>query len=213
MEHGNYVIHGEVADHFRAVSGALVDLQIAKRMIARCVIDREDGEEDDLEEAFWTTSLIRFRRAFAKGRGFDWGHRGLLANLSPELRASYERFYMLADKFIAHGVGVGEDLAATAVLGPGVGDSVIVYGGTVRKTRVSSPGTDLAKELLTLLAELVPLVAAREDIVHREFIEAIRTWPPADLLRGGRYESATHFDDTSALYRRVMKGYRRERAE
>lgn len=67
MEYGNYVIHGELAGKFRAVCVALLDLKIAKEMIVRC--SDEMGDDDDhLEEALWTTALIRFRRAFTKGR-------------------------------------------------------------------------------------------------------------------------------------------------
>jgi hypothetical protein len=215
MEHGSYVIDGKAARRYRAVGVALLDLQISKRMIDRCVTDREDQEDEALEdealyleEAFWTTALIRFRRAFTKGRGTDWGHGELLSRLAPEHRASHERFYMLADKFIAHPVGIGEDMAVTAVLGPGIGDSIVVYGGALRKRRVSSPGTDLAKELRALLEELIALVAARENTAHREFLEEIRTWAPAELLRGGMYESEIHFDEASELYRRTLKTYR-----
>lgn len=208
MEHGSYVIRGEFADRYRAVGVALLDLKIANGMIARCIDDRDDDDDDDLEEALWTTALIRFRRAFTKGRGADWGYSDLLSALTPERRASFDLFYMFADKFIAHPVGIGEDMAVTAEIGPGVDGSAVVYGGCVREARVSSPGTDLAKELLILLAELIDLVAMREGIVHREFIEAIRLWwSSADLLRDGMYESSINFDRTSGLYRKELKKY------
>lgn len=205
MEAGSYVIRGDAAERFSAVCVARIDLEIAKGMIERCLEKLDSEKESHLEEAFWTTGLIRFRRAFSKGRKVDWGHGNVLSNLGPENRASYDRFYLLADKFIAHPVGIGEDMTATAELGPGEDGSVIVYAGAVRLRRVFSPGADLADEFLSLLAKLVSLVAEHEDKTHQEYLREIRTWSPTELLKGGRYEEAVHFDETSALYRRESK--------
>lgn len=206
MEHGSYVIQGPIADKFTSVAAARLDLLIAKEMI-ECCLDPDSESHEHLEEACWTTALIRFRRAFTKGRGSDWGHKLVLADLAQNLRSSYDRFYMLADKFIAHPTGVGEDMAATAVLGPDPDDSVIVYGGAVRKSRVSSPGNLLAEEFLTLLTELIARVSAREDSVHNEFLATIRTWPGPDLVSGGIYRESTNFDDSSPIYRKALNKY------
>lgn len=206
MEHGNYVIRGPIADKFTSVAVARIDLLVAKEMI-ECCLGTQNESHEHLEEACWTTALIRFRRAFTKGRGRDWGHEHMLAGLAQVGRVSYDRFYMLADRFIAHPTGVGEDMAATAVLGPGPDDSVIVYGGTVRKTRVSSPGKQLAEEFLTLLTELIALVSAREDSVHEEFLATIRTWSGSDLVSGGIYQESINFDDSSPTYRKALKKY------
>ena len=211
MEHGSYVIEGPIADKFTSVAVARIDLLIAKDMI-ECCLGTDDESHEHLEEACWTTALIRFRRAFSKGRGTDWGHKDVLAKLTRDQQASYDRFYMLADKFIAHPTGVGEDMAATAVLGPGPGDSVIVYGGAVRKTRVSSPGELLADEFLAILKELISIVWELEVIVHEEFLATIRKWPDADLVSGGLYRESTNFDDSSPVYRKAMKKYSKSKS-
>lgn len=209
VEHGNYVISSSKADRYLSVAVAVLDLKIAKEMIEQCLGDDDADETRDHHEAYWTTALIRFRRAFSKGRRATWEHDAIIGSLSLESQESYAQFRMLADKFVAHSVGIGEDMAVTAVLGPGADNTVVVYGAAVRKTRVSSPGTNLARRLLTLLAELIPVIGVVEDAAHRELLQELRGWPAADLVKGGIYEKGVHFDDTSDLYRNALKAYRR----
>ena len=208
VEHGNYVITGQAADRFRSVAVAALDLRIAKEMIEQCVEDDDSDETSERHEAYWTTALIRFRRAFVKGRHVAWGHEALVAALEPNLKESYARFRMLADKFVAHPVGIGEDMAVTAVLGPSAEGRVTVYGATVRKTRVSSPGTNLAKELSALLNKLIPLANVIEETARTELLDELKTWVSSDLVKGGLYEKTINFDETSTLYKKSLKAYR-----
>jgi hypothetical protein len=213
IDAGTYVVECEAGKRFRAVEAGRIDFKPAKQMIEQCLDERDQGDGDSdngQEEAFWTTALIRFRRPFSQGSHPIWTREQLRAELTTELWESYIRFRMLADKFIAHPVGIGQDMATTVEIGPGNDGSIVLYGGTVRRVRVSSSGTDHANKLLALLTVLIDLATALGPIMHRKFLDQVRTLPRATLLEGGKYEAGINFDESSPRFKRELEKYRKQ---
>ncbi len=209
IEAGQYIVKTDSAKAYRCVYGASRDISIAKEMIERCCsqnLGLEDEREADIEEAFWTTALIRYSRA-RKGHGKRKEHIAAWENLSPELSKIDVEMRMLRDKLYAHGTGIGEDYQVFATVGDSFTGTVRVYGVGIGTKRVVSPGSDKAKEFLLLLDHLSRKILRLETVQHSKLLAELQSCSWNEVKSDGTYKPQLNFDDSSSLYRREKSSY------
>lgn len=143
----------------QSMAGAKTDLWIAEDMLNHCIETDGDLHEmcEELEEACWTTAVIRYERCFSQR---CWPAEDIvLSKLTEEQLVSHHYFRFLRDKMFGHGLGVGEDFEITAAIRPiGPGGAMRIIGVGPKPKRISSPGTDAAKEFLDLVKTVRDLV-------------------------------------------------------
>lgn len=206
---GQYVVGTDSAKAYRCVYGARRDLSIARAMISHCCdqnLDCEDEREPDAEEAFWTAALIRYSRA-RKGYAKRKEHLSAWENLSQFFLKIDIEMRMLRDKLYAHGIGIGEDYQVFATIGESFTGGIRVYAVAIGTTRVSSPGSDKAKEFLLLLDHLIEKISRLETFQHSKLLAELQSLSSDELTSQGIYKPQLNFDDSSSLYRREKSRY------
>lgn len=206
---GQYVVDTESTKAYRCLYGARRDLSIARAMIVHCCGQKSDYEDDgegDAEEAFWTAALVRYSRA-RKGYAKRKEHLRAWDNLSPELSKIDVEMRMLRDKLYAHGIGIGEDYQVFATIGESFTGNTRVWAVAIGTTRVSSPGSDKAKEFLLLLDHLSEKIFRLETSQHSKLLAELQSSPSNELINQGIYKPQLNFDDSSSLYRKEKNRY------
>jgi hypothetical protein len=183
MKHGVYKLkHRE--KRLEDLEGARIDLDIAQTAIQFCVdADTVDGDQpESFEEAYWTTALIRYSRAFSQK---IWLVNGfVLPELTKTQRESHHYFIHIRNKMIAHGVGLGSDIEVRASVYPlpTPGSPVGIVGVGAAPRRISSPGTDAAKEFLALLIKVSRIVNNVCEKERRKVESKLQQMPLSDVV-------------------------------
>jgi hypothetical protein len=206
IEPGQYVVDTDNSKAYRCLYGARRDISIAQAMISHCCDQNLNGREADAEEAFWTAALIRYSRA---RKGYAKRKEHLLAweNLSPFFSKIDIEMRMLRDKLYAHGIGIGEDYQVFATIGESFAGDARVYAVGICTRRISSPGSDKAKEFLLLLDHLSEKISRLEHFQHSKLLTELQSYPSNEVTSQGIYKPQLNFDDSSSLYRREKNRY------
>lgn len=186
-EEGTYRLKDDqTARLLQSMAGAKTDLWIAEDMLNHCI--DTDGEVhqlcEELEEACWTTAVIRYERCFNQR---SWpAEEIVLSKLTQEQLVSHHYFRFLRDKMFGHALGVGEDFEITAVIFPmGPGGAMRLGGIGPKPRRISSPGTDAAKEFLDLVKTVRALINPAFWAMCSRFTAQMQQLPLDDVIKGG----------------------------
>ena len=183
MEMGNYRLRTP-AVALQSLAGARIDLRIVEEMLQHCL--DPDGEVhalcDELEEACWTTAVIRYARCFSAR---SWPAREVVTDkLSANQLETHHYFRFLRDKMFGHAIGVGEDFEVTAAVCPGTSRKLEVVAVGPRPRRISSPGSDLAKEFLELVRVVRALVDPAYERLFAQLLRELRAMPLEEAVKG-----------------------------
>lgn len=167
-----------------ALAGAHYDLWVTEDMLAHC-LDTE-GELhnlcEELEEACWTAAIVRYERAF------DGLPKRLssvvLANLTRAEVVSHHFFRYLRDKMFAHRTGVGDDLKARAAVFPQSGGELHLVNVAPRASRISSLGTDMAKEFHALVVHVRGILMPMLEQAKIDATQRLQALPLNDVVKG-----------------------------
>jgi hypothetical protein len=202
---GNYRLVKPEQD-LQAVCCAATDLRIAEEMIQHCIETDSELHEicEELEEACWTTALIRYERAFyQRGKLL----RLVFGSLSLADQETHHYFNFLRDKLFAHSLGVGEDFEVTAFVRPVHGGGLEIGGVGPRPRRICSPGTDLAKELLSLVQTVRRVVETHRWRLQVEAVARLQAMPIDDVVKGRSFDKPEplSIDRSSTAFRTYLK--------
>jgi len=182
-------------------------------MLGHCIeTDSEvHGMCEELEEACWTTALVRYARCFS---GRQWLTGVVEAKFSAKQYEDHLYFRFIRDKMIGHAIGgLGEDFEVTAAVFPGSKGRLEVVGVGARPRRVCSLGENMARDFLLLVehvAQIVDELYARE---RTHALTALRQQSLSDVVRGQPIGTAD-LDMTrhGALFRRYFNKALSQRA-
>lgn len=181
MKPGNYRLRSPEIS-LQKLTAARIDLRIADEMLEHCV-DTDGGLHDEceqLEEACWTTAAIRYRRCFNSRTVCQIA----LSELTDEQFELHHYFCYLRDKMFSHDVGIGQDFEVTAYVAGTLRDDAQLVAVSPRPRRISSPGSDLAKEFLALVRQIRPKVEAAFEQETAVAVRRLRTLPLREVVRG-----------------------------
>jgi hypothetical protein len=183
MEMGNYRLKVPAVD-LQSLAGAITDLQIAEDMLQHCIesdIEIHDTCEE-LEEACWTTAVIRYERSFSCR---SWPSKEIVIDkLSATQLETHHFFRFLRDKMFGHALGVGEDFEITAAVYPGSSGKLEIVGVGPRPRRISSPGSDLAKEFSELVTFVRQLVEQAYERMKAQLLRDLRGKAITEMVKG-----------------------------
>ncbi|HEY9255779.1 MAG TPA: hypothetical protein VIP30_14720 [Stenotrophomonas sp.] len=182
MESGNYRL-AIPEPRLQIAAGVRTDLQLVREMLDHCVEIHDPIHDlcDELEEACWTTALVRYARCFS---GRAWLADLVEPELNNEEFESHHYFRFIRDKMIGHAVaGLGEDFEVTAVVSLNLmGQHEIVAVGA-RPRRICSPGQNLAREFLALVVRVSAVVDAYYERERIRVLRFLRTKPMAEVVK------------------------------
>ncbi len=206
LERGHYRL-AEPAIELQAVAGAASDLRTAEEMLLNCIETDTELHTicDELEQACWTTAVIRYERAFS---GRSWPFNSVvLDQLTSAQHETHHFIRFLRDKLFAHAIGgLGEDFEVTAYVCPVYGGGFELAGVGPRPRYITSPGTDLAGEFLDLLRAVRPLVDAHEWVVQEATRLKLRAIPLEHAIKGRPIEQRPlTLNKTAAEFRRYLR--------
>jgi hypothetical protein len=183
MEAGNYRLTISTRT-LSTMAGIRDDLRIAEEMLEWCV--EADSELHDqcevLEEACWTTAVIRYFRCFKQR---PWPKEEALAQLSPEELESHQFFFFLRDRFFAHEIGgVGEDFEVSAYVRAKYDGAFEIAAVGPAPRRICSLGTDLAGDLLTVVQKMRTIVDVMYESERSAVMQTASSLPLTEAIRG-----------------------------
>jgi len=183
VESGNYYLASPPME-LMAVAGAMTDLRIVREMLQHCL--ETDGELhsecEELEEACWTTAVLRYERCFSNR---PWPYKKVIEErLSRDHLVTHHFFRYLRDKMFSHSVGVGEDFEITAYIFTNSAGIPQIVGIGPRPRRICSPGEDLAREFLELVEVVSRLVSNHFESIRTTLITELRSFPVASVVKG-----------------------------
>ncbi|MBW8312571.1 MAG: hypothetical protein K0M64_11125 [Rhizobium sp.] len=198
----NYVIATAAAGIYRAVHAARTDIGIAIDMIGLVVGDDAEEPADFVEEAAWTTAAIRYARAWKVPLLPEKARVRFLGCLTEAQLAAHQHVMTIRDAMYAHQVGVGIDMTVTAVVGPDSSGKSCLWGMGIQSSRISSPGTNAAKQFLEILQVAHEQLEQLERESHRLALEDLQSRPAEEWILRGIYQKNLQFDIRGATYRR-----------
>jgi hypothetical protein len=189
-EAGNYQLVRPERE-LQAIVGAVSDLRKADEMLQHCVETDTELHEvcEELEEACWTTAVVRYERAFACR---PWPSQAIvLDNLSPQQLETHHFIRFLRDKMFAHAIGgIGEDFEVTAFVSSTYGGGLGLIGVGPRPRYIVSPGADFANEFLDLVRFVFPLVSAYRWKLQNDVRQKLQAMPVEQVVKGLPIEQA-----------------------
>lgn len=203
---GHYRL-ASLESELQAVVGAASDLRKVEEMLTHCVDTDTDLHEvcEELEEACWTSAVVRYERAFG---GRRWPSRAIvLDRLSSRQLETHHFIRFLRDKMFAHAIGgVGEDFEVTAFVCPLTSGGFQLAGVGPRPRYIVSPGTDLAREFLALVRVIRPLVDAYRWSLQEDVRRRLSAMPLDRVVKGGPIDQTPLLlDRSSGAFQRYLR--------
>ncbi|WP_290591769.1 hypothetical protein [Arenimonas sp. SCN 70-307] len=201
----NYIVETRLSKTLEAIHAARRDFDIAKQMIEGVLeVDAVDINSN-LEEAAWTTAVIRYTRGW-KLLGYPASIRAeVLRNLNDSQRDVHAQILTIRDAMYAHHLGVGTGYSVTAKVGPDSTGLPQLWGVGIQSHRVASPGLDDAARFLELLTITSRVFLAHENRTSELLWVELLALDPSEWIRLGPYKPELNYGESSRIYRREKR--------
>lgn len=189
-ESSHFVVDSSLIQRFAEITYARRDLETALRMLNACAADRAGDDGSLVEQSLWISAVIMYGKPFKASRGrkrFD-AKTLVTGALDADGLDWHEYLLNLRDKMIAHDDSLGESkLLGLALHGypPRHVYDVGIGGG---RRRVTSMGTDIARELTPHVEHVTALLTQYESEERVRSIRELIQSGFADVVLRGPYE-------------------------
>lgn len=163
---------------------AHIDLWTAHDMFQFCL-----GAKGEQREAFWTTALVRYVRAFSQ---VHWpAHEVVVSNLTQEQLVTHNFIRYLRDQMFSHPLGVGDNYELTASVMPDGAGRLSIVAVVPINWRIASLETELAQEFLDLTKLVRELETSGFERAKAVKLAEYQRQPMEEVLRPGMVQPAT----------------------